>query len=573
MASSSPPARDSRALRSSRSSRQSLNLPIRAQLSDFLLDTRNSEEAHRRGFEEAEREHERIRRTAIDALNAHERELELKRIEEEQARERQRLAKEAEIARKEAELQALKAKQVPKPAPPPPSPKAPAAQATASKDQQAAALAITAPASQTSQPETAKSNSLNGLAAQKPAPATSATQGAKTSLFGPTPAASSPFGAPTPSSNQASSQVQKASPFAAPQPKPSISAVAQSAAATGSPFSQANGVPTPTQAPGPRQPASDRHIEVHKNLKELRKSMTEQAKTNPHLKKRMGDMRREIRKSTGQFVAGGARANETPIAKIVELLREALRNQVQSQLIDPGMFVLESRAPVPGETNEPQRSSLFLYLMNIFCKAVISQFINEASANPKQADAIGMVAAKIFSDVEFLWRGKSLIDMLIAKYRVVCPVLFGFRGNDKMEQARLRVGWRKEGGQWIPEQVHGDRMTGLGAGFAALTLRDFSKAKAKKNPWPPSVYWTAMARIINTPTEEISKTQCYVLKAMIANYEQKFMLCYGTAAVAALRCALIDFPARIPEKSSARDALPVVATSLRMETGLRLDQI
>lgn len=47
-----------------------------------------------------------------------------------------------------------------------------------------------------------------------------------------------------------------------------------------------------------------RHLEIHKNLKELRKFMNTQAQQNPELKKAMGEMRREIKKSVGQIREG-----------------------------------------------------------------------------------------------------------------------------------------------------------------------------------------------------------------------------------------------------------------------------
>lgn len=236
--------------------------------------------------------------------------------------------------------------------------------------------------------------------------------------------------------------------------------------------------------------------------------------------------------------------------------------------------MLQPREPVEGAAhNEAQLPSLFLYLMNIMSKAAISQFISESGATTRTADSIGQALAKIYSEQDLLWRGKPLIDLLIAKYRVMCPVLFGFRGNDRMEQGRARVGWLKDdSGRWISEQEHSDRMTGLGAGFAAMTLRDFSRVR-RQNPWPPSAYWTALASILNTPPELISMTQCHVLKAMIADSEPRFISFYGNAAVAALRCALIDFPARVPEPSPASSALRVLAKTLSMHTGLNLDMI
>jgi nucleoporin GLE1 len=79
-----------------------------------------------------------------------------------------------------------------------------------------------------------------------------------------------------------------------------------------------------------------------------------------------------------------------------------------------------------------------------------------------------------------------------------------------------------------------------------------------------------MSRIVNTPSAEISNTQCVVLKAMVETYEQKFIEFYGTAALAALRTALIEFPARAPHKSAAVNSLEVLAQLLKRDTGLVL---
>lgn len=253
-------------------------------------------------------------------------------------------------------------------------------------------------------------------------------------------------------------------------------------------------------------------------------------------------------------------------------LRKALANHVGSQLIDPSDFVLEPRSPIPGAQHPQDKlPSLFLYLLNQFAKAAINQFVNEAGARPETADPVGICIASTFSDLEFQWRGASLIDILIAKFRVACPVLFGYRGNEKTERGRQSLGWKKEHGSWVVEQQHMDRMTGLGAGFAAVALRNFSRVK-KENPYPPRNYWTAMAKIVNTPGPEISSTQCVVLKSMIQNYEQKFLEFYGTAAIAALRTCLFDFPNRVPpeNRTAATSALGVLAAQLKKDSGLVL---
>jgi nucleoporin GLE1 len=59
-------------------------------------------------------------------------------------------------------------------------------------------------------------------------------------------------------------------------------------------------------------PGTQQYLEIHSRLKKLRTFMTDQAKQNPELKKRMGEMRREIRKSVGQLTEGRG-ANRQPV--------------------------------------------------------------------------------------------------------------------------------------------------------------------------------------------------------------------------------------------------------------------
>jgi nucleoporin GLE1 len=255
--------------------------------------------------------------------------------------------------------------------------------------------------------------------------------------------------------------------------------------------------------------------------------------------------------------------------KLVDTLKEALT--IPSPPIDPSIFMLATPVPIEGvQNNGNTLPILFIFLLNIFSKAVLSQFIDEAGVSPKTADPIGVIAVSIFAQADLCWRGVSLIDILICKMRVVCPVLFGIRGNEKTEEGRERLGWWKgERGEWVSDQIHNTRMTGLGAGYAAISLRDFSKS-SNTNPYPPTKYWQSMASIVNTPPEDTSSTQYVVLKAMIENYEQRFMSFYGSAARAALQVALVDFPGRAKENTVAVTSLKVLGDKLRRDVGLRL---
>lgn len=258
--------------------------------------------------------------------------------------------------------------------------------------------------------------------------------------------------------------------------------------------------------------------------------------------------------------------------KASSILLESLTS-VPSEGVDPGDFMRSKPEPNPeARNNDDQLPSLFLFLLNHFSKAVVEQFVQEAGADPKAAGPLGMLVATVFSNPHFLWRGKSLIDILMAKMWKVCPVLFGARGSEKTEQGRERLGWKRDGeGDWVPEQTHNERMTGLGAGYAAISLRDFRKATSLRIPWPPYHYWQTMASIVSTPPEEASATQYNVLKAIIENSEGRFMELYGSAARAALRVALVDFPERaLDQKSAAVNSLKVLADKLERDQGLML---
>ena len=246
-------------------------------------------------------------------------------------------------------------------------------------------------------------------------------------------------------------------------------------------------------------------------------------------------------------------------------MRESL-GRLPSTPVDVALFVREPRNPVEGSAlNTPQLPSLFIYMLSMLSKAIISQFVNECSAKPEMGDPIGVLTAQVFSQQDFQWRGASLIDILMAKFRVACPVLFGYRATDKTLAGRVVLGWKPD----VDERTHNNRMVGLGTGYASIALRDFSRSR-NRNPFPPSRYWTALAFILNTPPQLISDTQLSVLKAMIDGHEQRFISFYGTAAIAALHVAIVEFPAKAPKKTPPSGALMVLGEVLRRDRGLNL---
>ncbi|RYC54756.1 hypothetical protein CHU98_g11456 [Xylaria longipes] len=528
--------------------------PSHSRMSEFLPENRHTELSHQDALAAAQIEHERVRHAAIQVFKDHELQEENRRLQEQeemvrqqQRREEERIRHEERLRAEEERLRALKLKTVPKL--PPEAP--PAAVPSYSSVPQLNGAGHSKPTTSTSLADNQTLKVPGGEAspnvAQKPPSSVSAllVNGTKGPQPMPVPLPQEKHGAPTTSQ-----------PFTA-------------TAAGGPFFKPPASIQNVLSAPFAFKPPVDQYVVIHQNLKRLRASLAEQAKSLPLLKARMGDMRRELRKSLGQIVTekGG---NKKQMATIQSLLQESLSGSVPSTMADPSQYVTDKREPMDGALhNEPQLPSLFLYLLNIFAKTIINQFINECGAQPKAADPLGVIAAHIFSNKTYLWRGKTLVDILMAKYRVACPVLFGYRGSESTEQGRIRLGWRRNGAAWTPEQQHIDRMKGLAVGYAAISLRDFSKSP-NTNPWPPSKYWTSLARIVNTPPTEISNTQCVVLRGMIEIYEERFIYFYGSAGVAALRSALIDFPNKAQAKTPGISGLSVLAQILKRDIGLEL---
>ncbi|APA15449.1 hypothetical protein SS1G_09132 [Sclerotinia sclerotiorum 1980 UF-70] len=529
---------------------------------DIRFDNRNAEELHHGILEAARVEHERVRNEAVrifqitllqeQQLRAQQEvQAEQKRLQIEEMRlkiEENRVQTErqnalAEIKRRELEEEAKRIPVVP-PKPPTPPPVAP--------------------------PKVPVQMNSNPPQNQFQNPQQQQQQQGNTSW--------GLFGAPSQRTDgSGQSKPQQASPLSRPQLQQQTNGFSD---VQQEPPKQSSAPPPPQQPTSTRQasasskdhllPGLERYVEIHKNLKQLRQYLVAEGKQNLPFKKMLGDYRRSIRQTVGQLT-GERGANKECINKIVDLLTQSLR-RVQSPGIDPSNYMISKPNPVQGaQNNGDQLPSLFIYLLNFFSKAIVSQFTTEAGVRPETADPVGVIAVSIFAKTEFLWRGASLIDILIAKMRISIPIIFGVRGNEKTEEGRARVGWQRlEDGSWIDEQIHNNRMVGLAAGYAAISLRDFSKAKVT-NPWPPTNYWRSMASIVSTPTEQASPSQYTVLRSMIEGWEQRFIELYGVQAVAALRVALIDFPARAPPAAKvAADSLSVLVDKLERDKGLRL---
>ncbi|KAL1644707.1 hypothetical protein SLS58_004168 [Diplodia intermedia] len=336
----------------------------------------------------------------------------------------------------------------------------------------------------------------------------------------------------------AQAQAQQAPAPAVPNGAASITA-APITAAPPAPSSAVSNSPL-VSSPQEHEVVHKEYLNIHQQLKTFRKNFQNETKNNSALKKIAGDLRRQIRMRMGQLTL-----NPKENRDVLQHLRACFTAAVNTPCftVDVKQFLAsatQAELP-PGPCEVP---ALLIFLFNHFAKAIVNQLVSEAGVNIKAADPIGIIAVSILGFPQYCINQKvPLTDILLAKYHKCCGVLFGMYGPEGTERGRQRLGWRRIGTQWCSGQDHLERMTGLGAGWASLALRKIKVGSALVHPLPNAHYWRAFSRIVNTPTHEATATHYMVLKAMVEGDSlDRFVQCYGQAALAALRKGLIEFP-------------------------------
>ena len=325
-----------------------------------------------------------------------------------------------------------------------------------------------------------------------------------------------------------------------------------------------------------RQPS----LEVHRRLKTLRRDMREFAKQTPELKALVGDTRREIRKCLGQLIFDNA-ANKAPTDNLRAVMRKA-RADTMTPRIDVRDYIVEEWVPPATNpdgspvvnTADPRLPALFVYALNILSKAAVAQLQTEAASDPEMADPIGLLVARIFGDRDFCWGDRPLTDIVIAKFQVACPILFGVYSTAESGSDRWKkdLGWMLDGpeGRWESVSRYYERMAGLAGGFASIGLRQFSGERFLC-PCPNYKYWATFHWILAVPAQRLTGGHNVMLKALVDGFEPRFLELFGSAALMALRVALIEFPNRAPPGTDCVREVRLLASQLERSNYLHLD--
>ncbi|SMR42566.1 unnamed protein product [Zymoseptoria tritici ST99CH_1E4] len=295
-------------------------------------------------------------------------------------------------------------------------------------------------------------------------------------------------------------------------------------------------------------------------LKQTKDRLDQAKNQDAWLKENLGEKcRRRIKMLVNQVNKHNRDENRRKIAEIQAILDDA-KGRYPTETVDVSAF-FHGGNPEPNQS--PQFPLLLFDLLNHFAKAIINSMATEAAVDCSAAEPLGVMAASIFANPNYSFHGHSLIDILWARYHQRCPVLFGIVADERTKEGRAKMGWKQNG-----ELDHFLLMKGLSAGYAAITLRDFSRSKMT-NPAPNRLFWQSLSRILNVSATRRVPSHYNALEGLLdLAFIPRFISLYGQAAVAALRLAVREFatfPADRPATTKAAGIMEVLGMKIGSE--------
>lgn len=334
-------------------------------------------------------------------------------------------------------------------------------------------------------------------------------------------------------------RVQQAAQQAAQQPP------AQAAPAVATQPTAAAKAPVSTQAPNDNiNHIHTKYLELHQRMKEFRVAFWNQnKKAGQPLKEPVGNARRNMRLKLGQINV--ARATSQLAIKSLRADSFDVALNTPGPTVDIRPFLVSQTIPPLANEAEAQYPAFLLYMWIMFEKFLLKQFEKEAAnEDGRIIQEIGLIAASLFADQRYMWKGVSLIDVLLAKMHHICPILFGVRGSMNSVEGQKCLGWMPIDKQPPTGEIYMQRIRGLAAGYAAMSLRAFKTVPAL----PMSEYWRVIVLVCNTPPEDMYPGHFAILNGLLRDFYKKFLSFYGVQARGVLRRAIVDVPARAPPR-------------------------
>ncbi|CAK3891648.1 hypothetical protein DOTSEDRAFT_68124 [Lecanosticta acicola] len=338
-------------------------------------------------------------------------------------------------------------------------------------------------------------------------------------------------------------------------PVASSSTPAQPTAVSASSSGLSDGIVTSADE---RKKVHSAYLDIHNRLKELRAQADGGGKNpnawklrDPNLRN-LSEWRHELRTRVNQISRTDKEGNKATIQRVQQTLDRGASLSAAYTADVSGFFYKNPKGP-----GEPIQGNLvLLFLLNHFVKLFFGIIEREVLPLPPHershaADHVGNMAVQVFATPKYWAEGNyTFIDILWAKFHKKLPLLFGVRGG---QQDELIIPWA--------------------SCFASITLRDFRNSRAlPKNPAPARLYWEALARILNTPTERQTLIHYQIIQGLLHQTAiPRFIAFYGQIGILTLKHALFEFPKTAPaNKGAQREANAIRNLAVVFDNDLHL---
>lgn len=159
----------------------------------------------------------------------------------------------------------------------------------------------------------------------------------------------------------------------------------------------------------------------------------------------------------------------------------------------------------------------YQWLMNFFCKAVVSQAETEATVAPQAALPLALFT------LNTVIAHPEMKEFLMARFIKKCPHIIGYASTVETEEGRIRMGWKRSSdGKWEEDSQYSERIAGMVSVWAALT-----QINIPSNPIPMNDAWVFLARQLNKDPKLTINSDFSAVGAWWDVSAQRFLDTYG----------------------------------------------
>jgi nucleoporin GLE1 len=205
--------------------------------------------------------------------------------------------------------------------------------------------------------------------------------------------------------------------------------------------------------------------------------------------------------------------------------------------------LMESKNEIEAILNEAQQFNPLVYqwLLNFFCKCIVSQAETETIVSPQSAVSIGMLAVLITA------MHPDTFEFMMARFVKKCPQIIGYSCSIDTEEGRKRMGYRRnEQGKWEEDTQYSERISGMTSVWAIMTSARLSGSRVQH--YPISLAWAFLARHVNRPVDQTRDADFAAVAAWWDMSAEKLITAYGRQGTKLLNLAWDDWTAAVANK-------------------------